>query len=89
MELDGAVQGRAVYYGKQMKSAKPIRISDELAAKCDGPRQFKTFDALVGKLMSIPPGRAALVRQQATINPNPRGRPKASESRDRRVGPLA
>jgi hypothetical protein len=67
----------------RMKQAKPesVHISDELAAKCDGPRQFKTFDALVGKLMTIPPERAADIRRQAAIVTNhQRGRPKKRPS---------
>lgn len=61
-----------------MKQSKPgpIHISEELAAKCDRPDQFRNFDALVGKVFSIPAKRAETIRGEASVNPNPRGRPR-------------
>jgi len=39
-----------------MKSANApaIKISDELAAKCDGPNQFDRFDALFRAVIAVP-----------------------------------
>lgn len=59
-----------------MKPPKPVTITPELAGKCDGPDQLRAFDALVGKLMTIPPSRAADIRRSAAVHTTRRGRPK-------------
>jgi hypothetical protein len=33
---------------------KPIKISPEVAAKCDGPNQLAKFDDLVSRLLAVP-----------------------------------
>jgi hypothetical protein len=35
-------------------SSKPIVISDELAAKCNGPDQFSRFDQLFRSMIAVP-----------------------------------
>jgi hypothetical protein len=35
-------------------SSKPIVISDELAAKCDGPDQFERFDRMFRTVIAVP-----------------------------------
>ena len=54
----------------------PANISPELLVKCAGPGQFERFDSLVGRLLSISPKRADEIRGFASVNPNPRGRPR-------------
>ena len=65
---------------------KPINISQEVAAKCDGPDQFKKFDSLVGGLLAIPAAHADEIRGMASVNPNPRGRPRKSLYRSNEAG---
>jgi hypothetical protein len=69
---------------------KPVKISDELAAKCDGPNQFKSFDALVGNVLAVPHteivSRERQYKKQVARNPNKRGpKPKNGASRDLRA----
>jgi hypothetical protein len=37
-----------------MKSAEPIAIPEEIAAKCDGPDQFGKFDRLFRSVIATP-----------------------------------
>jgi hypothetical protein len=70
--------------------SKPIKISKELAAKCDAADQFRNFDALVGNILAVPHSeivrREKQYKEQASLNPNKRGRkPKNGASRAPRV----
>jgi hypothetical protein len=58
------------------ETPNPIRISPELEAKCSGPDQFEKFDALVGRIFSISAKRSDVIRGEASVNPNRRGRPR-------------
>lgn len=78
---------------KPQAKQEPIdaaKLSPELLAKCSGADQFGRFDSLVNRLLAIPPARADEIRGFATVNPNPRGRPrKDSVSRVPGVQPRA
>ena len=60
-----------------MKSAKPVTIAPELAARYTDPDQFERFDAAVRKILTVP--HAEIVRReqehkrQSALNPNRRG----------------
>lgn len=44
-------------------SRKPIVVSPELAAKCDGPNQFENFDRLFRAVIAVP--KAAIDKEEA------------------------
>jgi hypothetical protein len=67
------------------QKTKPVKISEEVAAKCDAPNQFENFDALVRNVLAVP--HAEIVRrerkykQQSDANPRRRGpKPKNGAS---------
>ena len=41
----------------------PISISDDLAARCDGPNQFETFDRGVRAFLAVP--KSAVLKAEA------------------------
>ena len=45
---------------------KPIVISDEVAARCDGPDQFERTKAAMRHMLSVP--RAEILRREAEYN---------------------
>jgi hypothetical protein len=55
-----------------------ITISSELAAQYTEPDQAQRFERAVRKILSIPVARAEIIRGEASVNPNPRGRPRKS-----------
>jgi hypothetical protein len=60
-----------------MAENKPIEISEKLAAKCNASDQFERFDAMVGKILSVP--RATILERaddyafHSAVDPNRRG----------------
>lgn len=47
-----------------MKSTpRPIAISPEIAAKCDGPDQFENFDRGVRAFLAVP--KSAVLKEEA------------------------
>jgi hypothetical protein len=72
-----------------MAETKPIKISGELAAKCDASDQFNRFDRLVNRIVAIPAKNAEEIRGLASVNTNPVGRPKKDASRVPDVRPRA
>ena len=64
---------------------KPIKISEEVAAKCDASNQFVNFDALVNDVLAVP--HAEIVRRerqykrQSNANPKKRGPKQVSSGR--------
>jgi hypothetical protein len=48
---------------KAMKSAGPIAIPAEIAAKCDAPNQAESLDGGVRAFLAIP--KSALLKQEA------------------------
>jgi hypothetical protein len=60
-----------------MKEAKPITITDELAARYTNPDQFERFDAAVSKVLSVPRAeflrREEEYRKRSLANPHRRG----------------
>lgn len=59
------------------KPTRPIKISEEVAAKCDAPNQFDNFDALVANVLAVPHGevirRERQYKKQSDANPKKRG----------------
>jgi hypothetical protein len=39
---------------KPARSARPIALSPETIAKCDGPEQFETFDRMFRTVIAVP-----------------------------------
>lgn len=73
-----------------MKASRPVKISAEVAAKCDAPNQFANFDALVRSVLAVPHSeivrRERNYKRQADANPRKRGpRPRTDASRDLHV----
>jgi hypothetical protein len=64
-------------HGLGMPKESKIVISKEVADRCDGPNQFERFNALVGKVLSVPMStirEREMERQfQASLNPRRRG----------------
>jgi hypothetical protein len=58
------------------KEREPVCIPETLTAQYTNPDQAERFDAAVRKVFGISPGRAAQIRRESAINPNPRGRQK-------------
>jgi len=57
---------------KQEISSIPADIADRYGNADQGER----FDKAVRKVFGLSPERAALIRRESSINPNPRGRQK-------------
>ena len=74
---------------------KPIKISPEVAAKCDAPNQFERFDNLVGRLLAVPREKFLERKEDyafhSAVNENRRGpkRKKSFASLDPAVPPRA